>query len=73
MNYHGGYRYNDCRSKCDCLPISGKHDPDCWSNTKCNEHGGMCDKHEAEAMAAYERSREEDQDIRDAGRGHLLP
>ena len=77
----------NCASACDCGQLkSGPHDPDCAMYLRCNE-GHMCDKHAAEAEAdhAYlkhiprhqviddEQSREEyAQELRDAGRSHLL-
>lgn len=78
----------NCQSQCDCGNPSvkhyGPHDPDCHSFTKCDEHH-QCDKHAAAAEAenAWMRnvsisavtgvmSEEDKQDLRDAGRGHLV-
>lgn len=67
-------------------PAYGPHDPDCHSFDHCGETR-TCDKHAAEAMAdhAYLRGAprhtvfndqqakdERDQELRDAGRGHLV-
>jgi hypothetical protein len=76
-----------CNSECDCgAPGGYPHEPDCHSYQECDE-GRYCDKHlaEAEAEHAYlrhvprhmvindEQSREEyAQELRDAGRGHLV-
>lgn len=80
-----------CHSDCDCgnpsVKYYGPHEPDCHSHVECNE-SGMCDRHEAEAIAdiadhAWMRhvslgavtgvmSEQDKQDIIDAGRGHLL-
>jgi hypothetical protein len=78
-----------CSSECDCGTINGHpHEPDCHWWDKCGDEGRYCDKHEAEAMAEHaylrnvprhqvindEQSREEyAQELRDAGRAHLLP
>ena len=72
---------SDCHSECDCGwpgPDYGPHDPDCHSYDVCDE-GRWCDKHwkeaEAEMRVLYDREKREEtdrQDIRDAGRGHLL-
>lgn len=77
----------NCQSECDCgAPGGYPHEPDCHSHEKCDE-GRFCDAHYAEALAdhAYLRHgpryqvygdaevREEfNQQLRDAGRGHLI-
>jgi hypothetical protein len=77
-----------CQSECDCgnpsVKYYGPHDPDCHSFWKCGE-GQMCDKHTAEAIREHSWMRgnplsavtgalsdEDKQDLRDAGRGHLI-
>lgn len=76
-----------CESECDCGAPGGRpHEPDCHSFDNCDERHS-CDKHTAEAMAdhAYLRGAprhtvfndqqakdERDQELRDAGRGHLV-
>jgi hypothetical protein len=77
-----------CSSQCDCdgpdelLGID--HAPDCHSRTECDgDH--TCDKHMAEMEAEHSWMRgrskgactgvmsdEDKQDLRDAGRGHLV-
>jgi hypothetical protein len=78
-------RGNECASECDCEYIESiSHDPHCHSRTVCDE-GRMCDKHAAEAMAEHAwmrhvsigavtgvMSESDKQDLRDAGRGHLV-
>lgn len=74
-----------CESECDCHvdPQVG-HQPDCNFYRTCDEDRS-CDKHRAEAMAehAWMRGRskgactgvmseQDKQDMRDAGRGHLV-
>jgi hypothetical protein len=64
----------------------GPHDPDCHWYEKCDE-GRYCDKHMAEAEAAHaylrgqprhsvfndaEAAEERNQELIDAGRGHLV-
>lgn len=77
-----------CESKCDCgAPGGYAHDPDCHSWVKCSDdaEGGACDKHWEEALKDYaylarvprsavygEMTESEKQDLRDAGRGHLV-
>jgi hypothetical protein len=77
----------NCESECDCgAPGGYPHEPDCHSYDVCDE-GHMCDLHEAQAMAehAYLRGvpryaviedaqgkEEFNQQLRDAGRGHLV-
>jgi hypothetical protein len=77
----------NCSSECDCgAPGGYPHDPDCHSYRKC-EDGGYCDKHYAEAEAEFAYLRnvprhqvyddqqakdERNQELRDAGRGHLV-
>lgn len=70
---------SECQSECDCgAPGGYPHEPDCHWWDKC-EDGQWCDKHylQAEADHAYLRGtpspEQAEQDIRDAGRGHLLP
>ena len=74
-----------CRSECDCDHAESiSHDPNCNSRTVCDE-GRYCDRHFAEAElenrwmlrssfgAVTGRMSEQDkQDMRDAGRGHLV-
>ena len=78
---------DDCQSECDCGwpgPAYGPHDPDCHVFWKCDE-GQMCDKHTAEAIREHNWMRgkplsavtgvmdeADKQDMRDAGRGHLV-
>lgn len=68
-------------------PDYGPHDPDCHQWQKCDE-GRWCDKHHAEALAEHaylrdipryavflndpEAKAQFNQDLRDAGRGHLV-
>lgn len=68
-------------------PDYGPHDPDCHSLDLCDE-GRWCDKHHEEAMKDHEYLRdipryavflndpdakeEFNQELRDAGRGHLV-
>lgn len=69
----------NCASICDCgAPGGYPHEPDCHSYAICDE-GRWCDMHwkeaEAEMRVLYDREKREQQDrqdIRDAGRGHLL-
>lgn len=79
---------NDCQSECDCgnpsVKYYGPHDPDCHSFRKCDEEV-YCDKHFDEAskenawmlgvpLSAITgvMSDEDKQELRDAGRGHLV-
>lgn len=79
---------SDCESECDCdAPAGHPHADDCHYNEFCDE-GRWCDKHHAEAMKEHEylrdipryavflndpEAREEfNQELRDAGRGHLV-
>jgi len=70
-----------CKSECDCgqpWPGSTAHTADCNSRRECDE-GLYCDKHFEEASqenAGVLRSpigSTYEQDMIDAGRGHLLP
>jgi hypothetical protein len=75
-----------CASECDCMAPGGyPHEPDCHWWDKCDEDRS-CDKHREEARKEHEylrgmsrgaalgvMSEEEKQDLRDAGRGHLVP
>jgi hypothetical protein len=71
-----------CYTECDC--DATPHSPDCSSRVICDE-GNWCDRHFAEAMKENEwmrglplsavtgvMSEQDKQDLRDAGRGHLL-
>jgi hypothetical protein len=74
-----------CSSECDCGTINGHpHEPDCHWWDHCDD-GKYCDKHLEQAMQEHawmahvglsavtgEMSEQDKQDIRDAGRGHLL-
>lgn len=75
-----------CESECDCGSPVGPHEPDCHWWQKCND-GFWCDKHHAEALAEHaylrdipryavindaESRAEFNQELRDAGRGHLV-
>lgn len=74
-----------CTSECDCgAPGGYPHEPDCHWWWKCDE-GQMCDKHTAEAIREHSWMRRvprsavtgvmdesEKQQLRDAGRGHLV-
>ena len=79
---------NICRSECDCdaTSVNGgtEHASDCHSRVECDE-GRCCDKHMAEAEAEHSwmrgrsmgactgvMSESDKQDLRDAGRGHLV-
>lgn len=76
---------SNCQSECDCGRIDGKpHDPDCHSYRECDD-GVYCDKHFDEAskenawmlgvpLSAITgvMSEQDEQDLRDAGRGHLV-
>lgn len=75
-----------CESECDCgAPGGYPHEPDCHSFDICDE-GKWCDKHFQEELMAHVHLRrvsrhqiyndqqaidERNQELRDAGRGHL--
>lgn len=74
--------YSECDCDCSWNPLS--HTPDCASHRVCDE-GRYCDKHMAEQEAAHAYLRhvplgavtgrlsdQDKQDLRDAGRGHLI-
>lgn len=72
---------------CIVTAVGGEHETDCHSKTICDE-GRWCDKHHEEAMKEHEYLRdipryaiflndpdakeEFNQELRDAGRGHLV-
>jgi hypothetical protein len=76
-----------CHSECDCGwpgPDYGPHDPDCHSLELCDEER-YCDRHFDEATQENAwmlgvplcaltgvMSEQDKQDLRDAGRGHLV-
>lgn len=76
---------SECDCGNPSVKYHGPHDPDCHWWDKCGEDR-MCDKHAAEAQADHEYLRgtprhtvfndaeaveERNQELRDAGRGHL--
>jgi len=75
-----------CHGECDCGSPIGPHDPDCRSLDVCDgERGIWCEKHWQEKLYEYGwmrgkplsavtgvMSEEDKQDMRDAGRGHLV-
>jgi hypothetical protein len=67
--------WDECASECDCMQIGILHDEDCNIFRKCDE-GRYCDKHFKQAEKRNRRpspsQAEIDQDLRDAGRGHLV-
>ena len=76
---------NNCHGECDCGSPIGPHDPDCRSLDKCDgERGTWCEKHWQEKLyengwlkrvskyAVMPTDEDFDQELRDAGRGHLV-